>query len=129
MKYLSDIIKDRQSELFKKHHVIFAFSAKQFEEQREEGITYVNFGSGMLINKATADEFIDEYTDLIKKAIQEDIDMHTLEGVIRRELANHEAYYTWSITSTVEALADYPGATEEKINSVFQAEQAKDLVY
>ena len=38
MKYLSDYMEERQTELFKKTGTIFAFSKEQFEEGKKESI-------------------------------------------------------------------------------------------
>jgi hypothetical protein len=40
MKYLTDYTQEAQTKLFEEKGVFFAFSNKQFEEQRKEGIKY-----------------------------------------------------------------------------------------
>jgi Glu-tRNA(Gln) amidotransferase subunit E-like FAD-binding protein len=40
------------------------------------------------------------------------------DGVIERELHNHEAFYVGSIRDTVDALSDY-GITREEIRQVY----------
>ena len=64
MKYLSDYMEKRQTELFNRTGTIFAFSDKQFEEGKKEGVKYSNLGQGMLTEKGNEIEVI-ESLDLI----------------------------------------------------------------
>ena len=124
MKYLSDYMKDAQSELFKKTNTIFAFSNKQFDEQKKEGVTYVNMGRGMLTDERYVEDVINGFTEILNQAIAQDLEENGKEGVILRELANHEAYYTGEIDDTYEELKKYD-ITEEEIMKMFRNKNAK----
>ena len=124
MKYLSDYIEEKQSTLFKKHGVFFAFSDKQYQEQKKEGVKYVSLGMGTLCPKENAKAFIDEHHDLVKAGIAQDVEENGIDGVIIRELGNHEAFYTGDAESTVDALDGYP-TTKEYIWQLFRKEDSR----
>lgn len=124
MKYLSDYITEKQSALFKKHGVFFAFSEKQYEEQKREGVVYVSLGMGTLCPKENAKAFIEEHHNVVNEGIAEDIAENGIDGVILRELDNHEAYYTGDATSTVESLEGYP-VTREQVWELFRKEDQR----
>lgn len=124
MKYLSDYIEEKQKECFKKHGVFFAFSNKQFNEQKQEGVKYVSLGAGIIVPKDNIDTFIDDHHNIVTEGIKQDVAENTIEGVVKRELGNHEAYYTGTIDSTVEALKEYP-VTEEQIYKIFRNQNYK----
>ncbi len=124
MKYLSDYIEDAQSELFKRTNTIFAFSKKQFDEQKKEGVKYVNMGQGMLTDKKYVEDVINGLHKIAKEGMAKDLKENGKERVILRELANHEAYYTGEIDATYEALKNY-GITQEEIMKMFRNKNAK----
>jgi hypothetical protein len=119
MKYLSDYIQDAQTKLFNETGAFFAFSNKQFNEQKQEGKTYVNCGAGMLCPKENVQSLIDGLDEIAKNGIAQDIKENGKTAIIRRELYNHEAFYTYDIDSTVAALDGY-GFTREEIAGVFR---------
>jgi len=125
MKYLSDIIQEDQNAAFKEANVIFAFSEKQFNEQKQDGIVYTNLGGGMLCNKEKAAWLVDELYDIVKRGVKKDVELHGIEAVVKRELANHEAYYTGEVESTMEALDLYPVDREYVLK--IMREEAKNI--
>jgi hypothetical protein len=122
MKYLSEIMEKRQSELFKNKKVFFAFSGEQFKEGiKKSNLTketkMVNMGQGMFCPSENVKEVIDQMDLIYKESIAED--MKQGKGkVILRELYNHECFYTGDITDCIEKLSDYP-ITEEEIKNVY----------
>ena len=120
MKYLET----PQTKLFQKHGVFFAFGKEQFNEQKQPDVKYYSLVGGMLCPQDNFEAFTLEHIALIKKAISEDIAENTIEGIIERELSNHEAYYTGNIESTVDALDMY-NITEEQVNKVFRNKNTK----
>jgi hypothetical protein len=122
MKYLSEIMEKRQSELFKNKKVFFAFSGEQFKEGiKKSNLTketkMVNMGQGMFCPSENVKEVIDQMDLIYKESIAED--MRQGKGkVILRELYNHECFYTGDITDCIEKLSDYP-ITEEEIKNVY----------
>jgi len=128
MKYLSDYMEDSQTALFKKTGTFFAFSQKQFEEQRKDNIKYVNMGQGMLTEKPYVKEVIEGLDNIYKESIEQDIKENGKENIILRELHNHEAFYVGEIEDTIHKLEDYP-FTEDDISHIYQknyAEATKD---
>jgi len=120
MKYLSDYMQQAQTELFNKTNTIFAFSEKQFEEQYTKGITYVDLGGGMLTPKQHAKEVAQELQKIYQEAMALDLKENGIQGVIERELGNHEVYYTNDLEPVTDALKDYPEITQKDIIKVYQ---------
>ncbi len=123
MKYLSTYMQDQQTALFERLGVFFAFSTEQFNEGKKEGVKYYSIGQGMLCPKGSKKELIDELDRIYKECIQQDLSENGREGVIKRELGNHECYYTGDITDCVDKLEDYDIKAEE-IRDIFNKEWA-----
>jgi len=126
MKYLSDYTNDATSELLEKNGAFFAFSDKQFEEAKDPNLNkedYRHLFGGLIAPKANAETVARGLVDISKRAIAQDLEENGPENIIKRELANHEAYYTGDITSTIKALDGY-GITEDQIKEVYR-EQSK----
>ena len=122
MKYLSEIMEKRQSELFKNKKVFFAFSNDQFkkgllEHKIAKDIKMVSMGAGMYCPKSNAKDVDESLHTIYKESIIEDMKQGN-QKVILRELYNHECFYTGDITDCVEKLSDYP-ITEEEIKNVY----------
>ena len=122
MKYLSEIMENQQSELFKSKKVFFAFSNEQFKEALLEhkiakDIKMVSMGAGMYCPKSNAKDVAESLHTIYKESIIEDMKQGK-EKVILRELYNHECFYTGDITDCIEKLSDYP-ITEEEIKNVY----------
>lgn len=118
MKYLSDYMEKKQSDLFKKTGTFFAFSNKRFEEKADKKIEYVSLGSGMITPKENANEVIEQLHKIYKDSIKKDLKENGKDAVILRELHNHEAFYVGNIEDTIEKLKDYP-ITEDDINNIY----------
>ena len=119
MKYLSEYMEARQTVALDKAGAFFAFSKKQFEEKKVEGVKYVNLNMGMICPKDNAVTLLKELDTIYRESIVQDIEENGLNAIIRRELNNHEAYYTGDIESTVDALSDYP-VNQDDILAVFR---------
>jgi len=123
MKYLSNYIEGKQTAILNECGAFFAFSQKQLNEQKKEGVTYVLLGSsGLVCPKSNAQRLAEGLTRIASEGRKEDLAENGKKGVIHRELGNHEFSYTGDITDTVSALSGY-GITEEEI----QAETAAYL--
>lgn len=118
MKYLSNYTEEATSKALKDNRAFFAFSDKQFDEQKENEIKYVSLGMGLLCPKENAEKLITDMDNAIKNGVKQDLAENGKENIIKRELANHEAYYTMDITSTAEALEVYQ-ITKAEIAEVF----------
>lgn len=107
------------SELFDKLGAFFAFGDKQFEEKRKPGIEYVSCGAGLICPKGSARELLQGLKTIHEAGIAQDIAENSIDAIIERELYNHEAFYTWEIDQTADALEDYP-ITREQIQAKFE---------
>jgi len=110
--------RDRTGEALKKHKAFFAFSNKQFDKQKEEGVKYISLGAGLIAPKETYKQLIKDMNHASKDTITDDLNTNGKKKIIHRELANHEASYTYSIDQTVDALEGY-GITREDVQSEF----------
>jgi hypothetical protein len=119
MKYLSDYMEARQTEALNKAGAFFAFSRDQFDKAKKEGVTYVNCGMGMLCPKENASELLKGLDEIYTSSIKQDIEENGLTAIIKRELNNHECYYSGYIDDCVDKLADYP-VTRDDIQKVFK---------
>jgi hypothetical protein len=112
-------MEEQQTKVFNDTGSFFAFSPAQFEKQKQEGVVYVSVGSGLICPQEHAFNVVEKLDSIYTTAIAEDLDENGKEGVIERELANHEAYYTCSIQDTLQALKDY-GITNAEILAVYK---------
>jgi len=124
MKYLSDYVNDKTSEVLNRMGAFWAFSDKQFKEQKKEGIKYIDLGAGMVCDEKNAEQLVNEMEKVVKDGIAQDISDNGTQGIIIRELANHEAYYTGTIEQTAKALDGY-NIDIEDILKIFKREQQK----
>ncbi len=90
MKYLSDYTKDAISETMKKHGAFYAFSTSQFNENKVEGVTYTQTGSGMIVPKENIKVLVEEMNKIYEDGIKQDIAENGLVAIIKRELSNYE---------------------------------------
>ncbi|MGX9522959.1 DUF7659 family protein [Vibrio mediterranei] len=118
MKYLSDYTKDKQTELYDKTGAFFAFSKEQFEDGKKEGIEYCHLFAGLICPRDTAQEVMAGLDKIQKEGIAQDIAENGKAAIIRRELFNHECFYTGDVTDCVEKLDGY-GISQEEIVAVY----------
>lgn len=107
MKYLSHYVEQKQTELFTRLGTFFAFSTKQFDEQKQDGIVYVSLGAGTITPKGSEKELMSCLETIHAEGIKADIAENGKEAIIQRELANHEAQITGNLDSTIDALDGY----------------------
>lgn len=110
---------DRITKTMNKHKAFFAFNNQQFEEGKTEGIfKYVSMGAGLICPKENVKQLIEDMHNASKNNINDDLKANGKKKIIHRELANHEASYTYSIEQTVDALEGY-GITREEVQAEF----------
>jgi hypothetical protein len=120
---------DDHDKLFSDLKVFWAFSDSQFKEglaktKLQEGEKLVSIGAGGFILKQNAQALIDGM-----KAIEDTFKAQIKEAKARTEhilyeLNNHEAFYTGTIESTLEALGeDY---TSEEVEAIYKDYKAKN---
>ena len=124
MKYLSNYLEKGSEAIMEKAGAFYAFSQEQFSEKEKDGVKYISLGSGLICEKGKEKVLIDELLENYDNAVAQDLKENGKYGVIKRELFNHEAFYTGSITDTQEALGSY-GFTHEEILDVYRKEYKK----
>ena len=120
MNYLSDYTSAKQTQLWNDNGAFFAFSKKQLDEEKQEGVVYVSLGMGLIAPKENASKVIEGLESINTEGIKQDITENGIKAIIHRELANYEAQITCSISDTVEALEDY-GITREQVREEYNA--------
>ncbi len=78
----------------------------------------------MICPKENAKEFIDTLHSIHKGAIKKDIKENGKDAIIKRELYNHECFYTGDISDVVDKLKPY-GFTIEEIREIYNIEYPK----
>jgi hypothetical protein len=124
MKYLSDYTKESTTKALNKAEAFFAFSDKQFNEAKTDGISYISLGAGLLCPRKTAEQLTKDMDNAIKAGIKQDIKENGINGIIKRELYNYEAFYTGDIEATTEALDGY-NITANQVMEVYNTEKEK----
>lgn len=107
MKYLSDYTEEAKSELFKTFGAFFAFSDKQFNEQKEHGIKYVDLSFGLLAPEKTHEELIEKLDNIHHEGIKKDIEENGIPAILQREFRNHECQIAGDPEDAINALEDY----------------------
>lgn len=120
MKYLSDYTNVKQTKLWNDNGAFFAFGDKQLDEQKQEGVSYVSLGMGLIAPKENASKIIEGLESIYTEGIQQDISDNGIKAIIHRELANYEAQITNDISTTLEALEDY-GITRAQVSEEYPA--------
>lgn len=121
MKFLSQYVKAVQTAILNKYGVFFAFSTKQFEESAVKGVKYTNMGNGGICPTEHVKNYINDLHECYMAGIQQDLAENGKWKIIKRELYNHEAFYTSDLDQTVSALEPYK-ITREEIQKVYNAE-------
>jgi hypothetical protein len=130
--YLAEYTEAETTKLFEETGMFFAFNDEQFKEgfekakavctQRSENgkISIVNCGRGGYCPKEHLDTMLDGMADITKRAMAEQIKDHGMEAIVKRELDNHECYYTGDPTDAINYLVGtgYP-VTEEQVEKIF----------
>jgi hypothetical protein len=124
MKYLSDYCEQGIKDILNKYGAFYAFNTEQFNEEKQEGVKYVNLRYGLIAPEEHAEKVVVEMIDNFDKAVKQDIEENGLDAIIRRELYNHEAFYTGSIESTSDSLCAYP-ITDDDIIRIYIEERMK----
>lgn len=124
MKYLNDYMEEKQTKLFKKYKVFFAFNNKQFVEGMKKyklpkDTKIVSLSNGMYCPEENAENVVKKQLKMYQDAIKEDLKENGKEKVILRELCNHECFYVGSADECVKKLTDYP-ITEKEIVKVYR---------
>jgi hypothetical protein len=129
MKTVSELKEEREkrnSELFKKVGLFFAFSNSQFEENKtplKEGEKYVSIGGGGYMPKGNIEIFENGLKE-IKNWYNGEINKNKAQDKeIIHELYNHECFYTGDVSDVVEMFKDR--YSSKRIVNLFIKERKK----
>ncbi|PMG96815.1 MULTISPECIES: DUF7659 family protein [Vibrio] len=128
MKYLSHYIQDKQTQAFNDAGAFFAFSNQQFDEAKKDSVKYASLGMGLICPVDNAKQLMTRLDSIAQEGIAEDIKENGKKAIIRRELFNHECFYTNDICDCVEKLEGY-GITYDEIYEVFNHIRKTEDVY
>ena len=120
MKYLSHYTEAKTTSLLNTCGAFFAFSQKQLDENKVEGVEYVSMGNGLITPKNNAPKVSEGFKTILSEAIAQDIAENGKPAIIRRELGNYECQITSDISDAVEVLKSY-GITEEEVQAQWGA--------
>ena len=100
------------TELFNNAGAFFAFGQKQFDEKKQDGITYVSMGAGLICPKDKAKEVLEGVDNITADGIKARLEEYGVEKIIQYELANHESHFSFDHVTVRAILSDY-GVTDE----------------
>lgn len=104
--------------------IFFAFSKEQFNESIVDGVKYVDARCGMFIPVDNVKTYIRESQNISKYFTEQFKKIVPIEDYILCELWNHEAFYTYSMEDTFNAVKNvYPECTIEQVKEVFNEEK------
>lgn len=120
---LKTILDNKSSELFAKHGAFFAFSNKQFDEAKKEGIKYVSLGAGLIAPKDNAKQLVEEWDRLHNESIKQQVEIMGADAIIEYEYFNHETQITCDVSALIDVLESYSDLfpelfTKEKIKQI-----------
>jgi len=123
MKYLSDYISSAQTAALKTYGAFFAFSPKQFNAHRIEDVPYTSLGAGLICPTKNIGALTDALNTAAQNGIKQDLKENGYYAIIKRELYNHECFYTgdWREADLQGAFTGY-GISEREIYAVYSAE-------
>ncbi len=125
MKYLSDYMESKQTELFEATGAFFAFSNSQFDEKRKEGVKYANLGAGLISPLDQVEILRNGLDEIYNEALKQDFEENGAEAIIRREYFNHEYQLTCDNLSILEDIAPYKKFFAESFKDEFVKSIAK----
>ena len=120
MEYFSTDFNTKMSPVLKELGVFFAFSAKQFEEKKVEGVKYKILGAGTICPKDNVQKFLSECDRITKEVTEARLKKYGLKRMVFQELDNHECMITWDAVPAINALVSQGldrGTLEEFVES------------
>jgi hypothetical protein len=134
MKYLSNLIEEKQSKVFDKHKVFFAFSKEQFykgiEKVNGQGLQALSLSGGMILmyDKNTQNQkdvvraLLDDLETVRNEGIKEHHETYGASKVISQVYFNYESQFG-DTSSAWEELRDYQKVyPQEYSDSVIRTE-------
>jgi hypothetical protein len=119
MKYLSHYFNGAFDKLINDLEGFYAFSNAQFNEEKKEGVKYARLATGLILPSENVQEYKTRSNAIYENAIKQDMQDHSKEEIIKRELWNYEAFYTGDLEDTISSLKAY-GITASEVSSQYQ---------
>ena len=107
MKTLSDYTDALTSKLFADNGAFFAFSNKQFDENKKEGVIYVSMASGLLCPKENAKTVFQSFERIFEDAVKQQVADFESEKIISHEYFNHETQITGDNQQIIDVLSTH----------------------
>lgn len=126
MKYFSNYVEDKQTEVFNNHGAFFAFGQKQLEEKRKEGVKYVHLGGGLICPKETYKQLMEDLDKIHEQGVHEDVKENGADGIIEREYFNHEQQIAYDDINFMDALKKYKEYYPEEFSDANIKRVSKD---
>ena len=118
MKYLSDYMQAKQTELFAKTGTFFAFSQDQISEKAKPGTKYYHAGHGMYCPSSYIDELLAGLERIHGEAIKTDFEENGAKAIIEREYFNHETQITLDNSRLFAVLQPYMDMYPEQFDKI-----------
>lgn len=121
----------QQTELFNRYGVFFAFSNEQLKEGLDklkqdgillEGEKLTRLPYGMFAPSKHAETILKELEQIHKDGLANDLKENGKEGVIIRELYNHECFYTGDYSQAYENALQSYGITLDEVRQAYYKE-------
>ena len=104
---LSDLIDDRTTEILKENGAFFAFSKKQFEEGKKEGVIYTSLDGNLICPKENVNKLLKEFDENFNEGIRKHVEMFDVSRIIQNEYFNHETQLTGDVKQVIDVLHGY----------------------
>ncbi len=92
------------SKLFTDNGAFFAFSNKQFEEKKKEGVKYVALASGLVCPKENSQTVLQQFETIYNDAVRQQVAEFGAEKIISHEYFNHETQITGDNQQVIDVL-------------------------
>ena len=116
MKYLSHYTEQAQTDVFTQYGAFFAFSQKQMDEQKKDGVIYVSVGAGLIAPKSNAANLVLALENIQQAGMNADVAENGIKAIIHRELGNHECQIVGNYDDALDVLEPY-GITEDQVKA------------
>lgn len=107
MKTLNDYTDTLTSKLFADNGAFFAFGNKQFEEKKQEGVTYVSLMGGLLCPKEKSKVLMQDFEKIFDDAVRQQVKDFGAEKIISHEYFNHETQITGDNQQVIDVLSTH----------------------
>ncbi len=127
MKYLSNSMEKKRTELFKRTCAFYAFTRQQFVEGKlrnnlDKDVVLVTLREYFYVPRKYVEELREGLEEIEKERIREDLKENSIETIIKREMYNYGQFWEYNIDELHEKLKDYRDITRKKIRKVFTKE-------